>query len=68
MCGVSKPKMPAVPQPVEDAKEADERVVNARDEEKKKAKRMLGRNSTLLTGASGLQDKATTSKKTLLGE
>lgn len=67
MCSVSKPKAPALP-PVEDSKEADEKIVSVRDDEKKKAARMLGRSSTILTGASGLSDKAVTVKKSLLGE
>ena len=47
--------------------EADEAAVQAREESKKKAANMLGRRSTILTGSSGLTDRANTTKKTLLG-
>lgn len=47
--------------------EADEAAVQAREDAKKKAANMLGRRSTILTGSSGLTDRANTTKKTLLG-
>jgi len=47
--------------------EANEAAVQAREEAKKKAAQMLGRRSTILTGSSGLTDRANTTKKTLLG-
>lgn len=68
MCKMKKPKMPATPPVQEEQKEADEKAFNARDEEKKKAAAMLGRGASILTGANGLQDKAVTKKKNLLGE
>lgn len=68
MCSVSKPKIVAAPEPEETTKEADEKSVKARDDAKEKAKQMLGRNASILNGAGGLEDKATTKKKSLLGE
>lgn len=47
--------------------EANEAAVQAREDAKKKAANMLGRRSTILTGSSGLTDRANTTKKTLLG-
>lgn len=47
--------------------EANEAAVQAREDAKKKAANMLGRRSTILTGSSGLADRANTTKKTLLG-
>lgn len=50
-----------------DAKEADEKAIKAREDAKKKAQQMLGRKSTILTGSEGLSTQAATVKKTLLG-
>lgn len=67
MCGSSSPKVVAPPPVTPDPVEQDEAVKKIRDTEREKAKKMLGRDSTILTGSSGLEDKAAVQKKTLLG-
>lgn len=66
--GGSKPKTVLSPATYSnDSKQADEKAVAAREGAKKKAQQMLGRKSTILTGAEGLTTQASTVKKTLLG-
>ena len=67
MCGSSSPKVVAPPPTTPDPIEQDEAVKKVRDKEREKAKKMLGRDSTILTGSGGLGDAASTQKKTLLG-
>jgi hypothetical protein len=67
MCGASSPKVVAPPPVTPDPIEQDEAVKKVRDDERKKAQKMLGRDSTILTGSSGLSDAAATRRKTLLG-
>lgn len=67
MCMGSTPKAPKPP-PVAAAapRMMDEGVQRQRGSEKRRLRMLAGRNSTLMTGGSGLQTKANTSA-TLLG-
>lgn len=68
MCKSKKPKyVPPVVTVIEDPVEQDEEIKRVRDNERKKAKQMLGRQATILTGSDGLTDEAKTKKKSLLG-
>lgn len=70
MC-VSSPSIPQpapVPEPPKVPTPVSETTSAAREEERRKALLAQGRQSTLLTGAQGLQTEATTQRKTLLGQ
>lgn len=62
------PAAPAMPEAMTKADQANEKVQKASAKEMAQRKLAKGTNSTILTGALGLQeDKAQVSKKTLLG-
>lgn len=69
MCmGGSAPKPPPAPPPPAAAPTmASPAVQAARDDERKRARLAAGRASTILTGAQGVMQTATTGGKTLLG-
>lgn len=71
MCGNILGGTPKIktPSPVQAApQEQDEAVVGSRDEELRRRHAAAGRKSTLLTGAQGTTNAASTSGKTLLGQ
>lgn len=47
--------------------EVDSAILEARDNERRRRASAAGRSSTILTGAGGLSDPASTGQKTLLG-
>jgi hypothetical protein len=72
MC-ISTPKAPPIPAPPPDPKlttpkEVGEAAKTAKKNQKSKAKKSLGRSSTVLTGPLGIQDEARTAGKTVLGQ
>jgi hypothetical protein len=72
MGSLFSPKMPALPpvQPLPEPPKAElsaEEKQNVADEQAAIERRRKGRKSTILTGPLGLEEEATTEKKTLLG-
>lgn len=66
-------KSPAIPAPPPDPKlttprEVSDAAKNAKKDQKKQAKQAAGRDSTILTGSLGVDDKANVATKTVLGE
>lgn len=73
MCFASQPKIPETPPTPPPAPTAttiyeDQSTAQARDAERQRAAQATGRQSTLLTGGSGLSTPAPTERKTLLGQ
>ena len=72
MGSLFSPKMPALPpvQPLPEPPKAElsaEEKQNVADEQAAIERRRKGRKSTILTGPLGIEEEATTEKKTLLG-
>lgn len=69
MC-MSSPSMPEAPPPPPkpvQSKDVTETVAAARDDQKNKAKKAVGHQSTVMTGGLGMGDKAQTKSKKLGG-
>lgn len=62
------PPVLAAPVPLTGGESETAQVNRAKDLERDAARRRSGRKSTILTGALGVTDQATTQKKTLLGQ
>ncbi len=69
MC-MSKPSMsqPKATQPTITTTVDDQEVTDAKEKQRRRALMAAGRQSTLLTGESGVSGAANTSQKTLLGQ
>lgn len=69
MCGGS-PKAPKAPEPLPAAPTAPDTTSSRGDADKRRRRAASGEGSrsTILTGAQGVQDGASTSSKTLLGQ
>lgn len=52
----------------QEPKPISQSIRNKREEDRRKARASNGRQSTLLTGSMGLKNRASTQKKTLLGD
>lgn len=67
MCNAPKaPKAPPPPPPV--VTEQDQAIGDSRERERKRQMAAAGVRSTMLTGADGVTESATTAKKQLLGQ
>jgi hypothetical protein len=65
--GYATPKLPNAPRMPKPPTPEDPDVQEAMERERLAQMRAMGRASTILTGGQGLQDSATTARRTLLG-